>query len=94
MRHRVLVGSVLINAAALVGLWKFGSFIIQADDTSSLNRWLFWILFSAAIPALAALLFLLKGQKTLALIAVFAAVPLWFVCTTGQVMLEVVGLKF
>ena len=94
MGHHVLVGSILINAAALVGLWKFGGLIIQADDTSSLNRWLFWILFSAAIPTLLALWFFFKGQKTLALIAVFTAVPLWFLCTTVQVVFEVVGLKF
>jgi hypothetical protein len=94
MPNRLLVASVLINLAAMAALWKFGSWIIHADDTSSFNRWLFWIVFSAAMPAVATLWFLFKGQKTFALLAVFAAVPLWFMCTMVQVVLDLVGLKF
>jgi hypothetical protein len=91
--NQILTASAILNVLALFGLWRFGHWLIRADDFTSLNRWLLCIVASGTLPGLVALLLVFRRQKGLALCAMFAAVPLWTLITTALVVLEVLGIK-
>jgi hypothetical protein len=90
--NQILTAGAILNVLALFGLWRFGHWIIKADDFASLNRWLLCIVASGTISGLAALWLIFRRKKGLALCAIFAAVPLWTLITTALVVLEVLGI--